>query len=427
MQTIVKRYILRWTLIGLFIRFLIMPFSFHGDDIFYTYYFPYKFIEQGTWNPYLLSKMSFPHNPYYPPVIFLVIPFFFFLFKPFLPEIHNLFSGYESWAFTGGANTIHYVDTFSNYQLLRTLFIFKLPYLIFDFGIAWLVLKMLKNKEKEKLLFYKVWMLNPFILHSCYALGQVDIIPAFLIMAVVYCIYNNRKYCASILLSFAILTKIFPAVLLPPTILLLGDNFKQRLKLFLLILAMSFLIILPFYLSSPKAILEALFFGGRGGGNPRHIVFAIIYFATICVYLFRIKKESINFDFILTSFIVFLMLFYSFYNVTIRYFIPITSLLVYLALKHKVFWIYNLIFFLTLFELRACSNSQQWGLFAALHPEFFSSLPISDSYLNLILNVKYIHQFMYRIFIISSLIMVMHIFMLNRKIFKFSSATDSKK
>lgn len=416
-----KRQILKWTLVGLLIRFSIMPFSFHGHDIFFIYYSPFKFIEQGAWDPYLFLKESYPqiHNRYYPPVLFFIISGFLLLFKPLLPQLNSLFSLFESWNFAWEGNTVHYADILMDYQLFRTLFIFKIPYLIFDFGIGWFLFQILRSDERKSLLSYKLWMLNPFVLHSVYALGQVDIITTFFVMAAIYCISINRCYWTMVLLGLGILTKMFPILLAPFAILLLGNTFKERSKLSLAIIIPLIVILLPFYFSSNNTIFEALFFSHGGISTYRLVFLACSYLTILLPFFFIKRKVHSDLNLVVSSFVLVLLLFYSLYAVRIRFFILITPLLIYIALRNKTFWVYNLLFLTTLFALRTAGNSQQWGLFAALHPEFFTSLPIADSYLNLVINVKYIHQFMYRLFFVSSLAMVVHLLIINRGFFKF--------
>lgn len=420
-----KRDIIKWTFIGLLIRFLIMPFSFHGHDIFFIYYAPFKFITQGAWDPYLFIKENFPQgidNPYFPPGLFFIISAFLFLFKFLLSNLHNLFSVFETWNFTWQGNAVHFADIFTDHQLFRTLFLFKIPYLIFDFGIGLFLVQILRSDEKKSLLAYKLWMFNPFVLHSCYALGQIDVISTFFVMAAVYCIYSNRRYWVMLLLTLGILTKTLPILLVPFAILFSADTLKERLKLSLAVIMPLIAIIAPFYLSSKSTIFEALFFSGGGIGSFRQSVFIVAYLGALSIFLFLKRQDKIDLDSVISSFVVVLLLFFAIYIVTIRYFILITPLLIYMAMKNKKFWIYNIIFIVTLFELRAAGNTQQWGLFAALHPEFFSSLPISDSYLNLAINVLYVHKIMYRLFIISSLAMVIHILviLIKRGVFRFS-------
>lgn len=400
---------LKWTFIGLLLRFLIMPFSFHGNDIFYVYYTPFKCLQQGLWDPYRFSGVYFPGQyPYYPPLAFFLHVVFLFLFRPFLPNLHNLFSVYESRVNSISANTVQYASLFGNFDLFRTLFIFKLPYLIFDFLIAWFLFWVLKRDNRKAVLAYILWMLNPFLLHN-YALGQFDVITAFFVMAAIYLIHRNRPVYACGLLSLGILTKTYPILLVPFAVFLLGKTFKEKLWLFFAVIIPLFLFITPFYLSSGSAIFKSLFFSDGG----LHIVRLIIF---ICGYLmlfwrFCLSKKT-NQDGIepsILSFTSVLFLYFAFYIVTIRHFVIISPLLIYVSVKYKKFWIYAVILLVTLFESRTAGNTLQWGLFSALYPEFFSSLPILDSFFNLLLNVKYIHQAAHRLFVFSGLIIIIHI------------------
>lgn len=415
-----KRDILQWSIFGLFIRLLIMPFSFHGHDIFFIYYPPYKFVEEGIWNPYVYLKSTFPdiYNPYYPPAVFLIFSFFIFLLRPLLPELPALFSSFELWNFTWEGNTVHFADILSNHQLFRALFAFKLPLLLFDFGIGWFLYQLLKHDSKKSLLSYKIWMLNPFVLHSGYALGQIDLIPAFLIIAAVYCISSKRNYLAMGFLSVSVLTKIFPLLLVPFAIIIISTAFKDRVKLFLAFFIPLILICMPFYVHSPRAFMEALFFSPRGIADTRQVLFFIGYGIILLLSFFRKKEDKNVPEAIILSFFISLLLFYVFCNVTLRYFIICTPFLIYIALKNKVFWFYALLFLITLFELRTAGNSQQWGLFAALQPEFFSSIPILDSFLNVAVNVTSIHQCMYRLFCMFGICMIIHLLALYKSYFK---------
>ncbi len=417
-----KRDILQWSIVGLFVRLLIMPFSFHGHDIFFIYYPPYKFIEEGIWNPYVYLKSAFPdiYNPYYPPAVFLIFSFFILLLRPFLPELPALFSVFESWNYRWEGNTIHFADILAGHQLFRTLFAFKLPLLLFDFGIGGLLYQLLKQDEKKSLLAYKVWMLNPFVLHSGYALGQIDLIPAFLILAAVYCIYSKRNYLAMGLLSVSVLTKIFPLLLVPFATIIINSAFKERVKLFLAFFISLILMGMPFYLNSPRTFMEALFFAPGGMTVGRQSLFVIGYAIIFLLFLFRKNEDKDIPEVIILSFLICLFLFYVFCNVTLRYFIVCTPLLIYVSLKRKIFWFYTLLFFLTLFALRTGGNSQQWGLFAALHPEFFSSIPILDSFLNVAVNVTTIHQCMYRLFFLLGICMIIHLLVFYRGYFRLS-------
>lgn len=411
--------LIKLVLIALFLRFLIMPFSFHGHDIFWMNYFPFKFIEDKVYDPYLYIEENLPNmkSVYYPPVAFYILGFFQFLFKAFLPQLKELYSIFASWDFAWEGNTIHFADILTDHQLFRTLFFLKIPYLICDFVTGFVLFQLLKKDKKKVFIALTIWALNPFMLHSVYALGQLDIILAMFIMLSLLAVRANRPYIAIVCMTLAAGVKIIPLLLIPPLVIVLGKNPKEQVKLALISVLFFLVPFAPFYLTSKFAALNIFGFN-LGISILKRDAFIAAYLLFLAVLYFFRKKDIDIAELLMLSFITILLLFYSIYDVTLRYFIWVTPLLILLAVRNRIFWVYNVIFLITLFELRAAGNSQQWGLLAALHPEFFSSLPIADSYLNLAVNVKYIHQLMYRLFFASSLVMVAHIFVVNKNLFE---------
>lgn len=398
-------------LMALLLRFLIMPFSFHGHDIFWLNYFPFKFIEGEVHDPYLYISENSAHmkGAYYPPIAFYICVFFQFLFKPFLPKLKELYSIFTLWNFKWEGNTIHFANILTDHQLFRALFFFKVPYLICDFIIGFALYQLLKEDKRKAFIALIIWALNPFVLQSIYALGQLDIIVTMFIILSVLAIKMKRPYLAVTCLSLGGGVKIIPLVLIPLVVFILGRDFKEKIKLALVSLVIFLLPFVPFYLSSKFAAFKIFSYYNVRISPLRRDVFIVAYFCLLAIFHFLKRKDVEAWKAVTFSFVSILLLFYTTYEVTLRFFVWITPLLIITAIRNKIFWLYNFVFFVTLFELRTCGNSQQWGLFAALHPEFFSSLPIADSFLNLLVNVKYIHQYMYKLFIIFSLLMIAHI------------------
>ncbi len=414
------RSVWRWFCMGLMIRLLIMPFSFHGHDLFFIYYFPFQWISVGAWDPYGWLQLMHPesHNTYYPPALFLFISGYLSLVKPLLPHLAAFFSAFEAWNFKWEGNTIHYASLLWDHQLFRTLFLFKLPILIFDFSTGWLLLKKIFSDQKKGSLAFKIWMLNPFLLHSGFALGQVDIIYTFLFVSSIYLIQHQRYYVTLLLLTLATLTKTFPAIVLPFVSLLMAQRFSDNFKFSGFVIALIACFLAPFYVSSGNAVIEAVFFGANGGSSLRSLLFFGVYGIALLSFFFRQRQEipqDDKMDIIILTFTLPLLIFFGLHTLTLRFFVCLTPFLIYLSIRYKYFWIYSAIFCVTLFETKTGGNSQQWGLFAALHPTFFSALPIYDSYLNQWFNVKLLHQVTYRTFVLSSMIMVGHILWLLRE------------
>lgn len=409
---------------ALLLRFLIMPFSFHGHDIFWLNYFPFKFIEGKIYDPYLYinENLLSIKSTYYPPNTFYIFAFFQFFSKFFLPKLNELYSAFASWNSTWQGNTIHFADILAGHQLFRTLFFFKIPYLICDFVIGFALYQLLKENKRKVFIALIIWALNPFVLQSIYALGQMDIIIAMFIILSLLAIKFERPYLAITCLSLGVAVKVIPLLLIPPLVIISGKNLKGQIKLIFISLIISLMPFIPFYLTSKFAVFEILGYYKLRILPLKRDIFVLAYFCLLVILYFLKRKDIDTLKAVALSFILILLLFYTTYEVTLRFFVWITPLLIMVAIRNRLFWVYNIVFLVTLFELRACHNSQQWGLFAAFHPEFFSSLPIADSYLNLLVNVKYLHQYMYKLFVISGLTMILHIFILNRNLFRFPFA-----
>ena len=403
--------LLKWTLIGLMIRCLIMPFSFHGHDIFFIYYFPEQWVSHHVWDPYLWLNTTYPHaaeNPYYPPVLYWILSLYLALIKPLLPHLTELWKIFESWNFKWEGNTIHYATLFSHVDLFRTLFLFKLPLLISDFLIGFILYKLLKNTS-GRIWAYACWMLNPFTLHSAYALGQVDLIYTAWVMIGIYCFIKKKPYLGILCLVLGALIKTIVLLMIPFAVLVVKNTFRERIKLSLWAGFWLMVFISPFLLSSKTAVLSAIFFSPGQVSTLRSIFFFGFYFLLALVFFFHFQKKVFSLYDLISALTLSLLLLFTFQTVTLRFFIAITPLLIFLACNTPRYWIYISFWMVSLFLLKIAGNTQQWGLFSALHPEFFSGLPILDGYLNLIIPIKRLHQLLYRVFLFTNMIFIIDV------------------
>ena len=148
-----KKYswrIAKWTLIGLVIRAALMPFTMHGQDLIFINYFPMMSITKGIWDIYDFTKGSFPYSPhtYYGPVLYFIIAIANFIFIRIfnftsLVAMLNLGGNMICKTFTTG----DYVKAFYGLGLFQNLFLMKSPYLIFDFLVAAILLKLAPSKS----------------------------------------------------------------------------------------------------------------------------------------------------------------------------------------------------------------------------------------------------------------------------------------
>ncbi len=375
-----------------------MPFSFHGHDIFFLYYFPFQ-----SGDPYWPPGSI---NPYYPPMTYYLFSLFLWVLKPILPHLPSLFQTFSEWNFTWEGNTVHYAQLFSSHDLFRTLFVFKIPYLFFDYGSAYFLLKLIPSENNQKIAF-KLWMLNPFVLHSIYALGQMDILISFFILSALAAIQFKRHYWAVSSIVIAALIKTPPAILLPICIVLMGD-LKKKILLSLCAVGLGCMIVLPFFISSGFSFLNAILFSPSDIASYRIFLFYGFY-GIFFLSLFFLKKHSLDIHHWVIIFAIPLLLFFAFYATTIRYLVMISPLLILIAINVRWTWIYIVLMTLSIFYVRSGTNSLQMGLFSALHPTFFGGLPIIDSFLNLFVHVTYLRQFAYKIFFLSTLALIGHL------------------
>lgn len=135
------------------------------------------------------------------------------------------------------------------------LWLFKLPYLIFDLMVGFLLYKLVD--PKKSLLVFSLWIFNPINLYTSYMMGQFDIIPTFFSILSVYLVSKNRLNLAALALGGGIAFKLYPVFLIIPLILL-GKNIWVKMKLIILTSLPYIISILP-YLTSAKFRSTALF------------------------------------------------------------------------------------------------------------------------------------------------------------------------
>lgn len=380
-----NRTILKWTLLGLLIRFLIMPFTMHTFDLFFIYYFPFQLIDKGVWDIYRFIPEHFPgfHLIYYGPVAYFLIAFFLFFLKFFLPELGNAFELFEGWFFTSGGGTVHYASFLGESQLFRMLFLFKTPYLIFDFATAFFLVKLAHN-QKEGLFCYRLWMLNPLFLHSVYAIGQLEAIPIFLTVAALYWASVGRSDGAVICLILGGLVKVYPFFLVPIVVFLSSRDFKERMRLFGLALVTLLLILLPFYFSSGGTVMDCIMVKAAVsqvvGGTFRRVFFILAYFFLL-LYAHRMAAKRENAP-ILNQLFLLVFLFYALLGlIKFRYFAWLSPFLILAISRDRRLGWFCLILLVLMAEVHLSGNQVQWGLLDPVYPTFFASLPISDSFL----------------------------------------------
>ncbi|MFA5147268.1 MAG: glycosyltransferase 87 family protein [Candidatus Omnitrophota bacterium] len=373
------RQIAKWTAIGLLLRVALMFTAMHGQDLVFIHYFPSVCIREGTWDPYGLIRTSFPAFPstYYGPVFYFIMIIAQAMTRLFsdpssLIEILKI----SATMMFGDSTTADYARAFAGKGLYKNLFLMKLPYLAFDLLMAAIILRMARAKDTA-LASYKLWMLNIVVLHSTYAVGQFDIVPAFFVLAAALAAVRKRPYLCMVLLGLGGGTKLFPYLLIGPAAFLLGDTWRKRCALSLAAAAAAILPYVPFMLSSGNAIFGSLILGRYYSGPARWALPAICACLYILILIYAAKDsvrgepaKSIIFYFLAVGFLT-----YAVTPISFRYFVFITPLLALVIPGNKRFGLFMLFVILLLAFVRLPDRDLQMGLFAPIDPGRFAGIP----------------------------------------------------
>lgn len=230
--------IAKYLCIGLAIRFFLMPITLLVFDSISVYFTAWVAEHYGMYDFFLYYPLA------YPPLVTYIPAFFFRIYEIFFPgfffQKHVVFApeGYPTLYYNFPyANYTAYQTLMSDPQVFPFLFLAKLPSLIFDLGIAFLLLRIFKDPSKS-LLAFKVWILNPVTIFTIYMMGEIEIIPLFFAVFGTYLMYKDKPKIGILSLGLAAAMKPLALLLVPLACIVLGKNktTKRTIKLFLIAL-----------------------------------------------------------------------------------------------------------------------------------------------------------------------------------------------
>jgi len=203
----VKRRIYQWLLIGLLIRFFFMPIAVHGDLL--------NVYRRGSFIAYQGVRWL----EFFPLLTTYLHAFFLWIFRPLMPHIVSIL-GAEGYG----------VSIIVHSYVFRTLFLFKVPYLLFDLGCAFLLLAILQDKRKGLAVFI-FWMVNPVVIFATYLWGRYESVAIFFILLSLYYARKSLPVKSLFCLGVSSIIRSYPLILLPFFVIILGKRLRQRLKL----------------------------------------------------------------------------------------------------------------------------------------------------------------------------------------------------
>jgi hypothetical protein len=115
------------------------------------------------------------------------------------------------------------------------LVLLKLPYLFFDVGCVALLARLVAGRAREKAA-VAFWAVNPVLLFSVYLYGRYETIPLFFVLWSLLLAQRRRPAWAVLVLSVSVATRLYTLLLMPFYLILLADGWRDRLRLFAVML-----------------------------------------------------------------------------------------------------------------------------------------------------------------------------------------------
>ncbi len=313
-----------------------MAFSTYHSDI-QAFYFTGEVVAKGNILNFYDYLMRLPATD----PILKVYPTNLFNYPPLVYFFLSLISYLTSFLFSSSffhSLIFNLPSLFGNLQLNLFLLFFKVPYLFFDLGIAFILYKFFKN-PKNKLLAFTLWIFNPINLYATYMMGQFDIIPTFLsVLALYLAIKKERLFLAALSLGLGASFKVFPFLFLVP-VALMKDKWLDRLKIIGIGTLTYIATILPF-INSHGFRATALVAGQTtkslyatlpisGGESIIFFPFFVLLFYLICFF----KKASL--EDLWKRLFIFILLFFIFTHTHPQWLLWLTPFLVLDLVKSK--------------------------------------------------------------------------------------------
>src|SRR3972149_7728264 len=134
----------KWLLAGLFIRLLVMPFTTHSD-LLSIYYRAHLLLDGRAVNALGPSLFNILHAA------------FLWLMKPLIPY-STMWGSPKQTTYL----MIDWLGFVNQSEVFRSVFLFKLPYLVVEILVIWVLLKLAEPDRAERVLIF--WLFNPIVI-----------------------------------------------------------------------------------------------------------------------------------------------------------------------------------------------------------------------------------------------------------------------
>lgn len=356
----------RWLLVGLLARVIFMPIAFHGD-LLSTYHRSYLLAFDGQ-----LQYLN-PHET--------IQAAFLLIFTHITP-----LQEYLTWTGSPTVLPSFWLGTLESINIFRTIFLLKVPYLLFDLLICIVILHIFSADTEGGLRAFMLWFLNPIVIFAVYIFGRFEVIPIFFILLAILLFKKNHMVFASLSLGIAIIDRYYILLLLPFLLLFCCRTWMDRarvaaisaipLVVYNAITKLSADTLTSLNMTSSQFVDYFLYMRLETGMN--YVYIFIIAYTCILLYAYYMKKcENPVVDFISYSLVI-LLLFYAtscFHPQYFAWFIPFFAL--YCGFNHDKTLIelhcLQIVCF-TVFTFNWKQGLATW-MFASINPEILIALP----------------------------------------------------
>ena len=249
-----------WIVAAVALRLVLMPFTLHGDLLFVNY-FPYHLSYLGVWDIYGYFGDHYVRQygySYYAPMVYYLVGFFQCAFKSLSPSFAALMQNIHTHLYAYSPLTpAECLRPFAGPEAWRLVAVMKLPYFLADILCVALIARVFGTSDRKKAVL--LWLWNPVLVFSVYIFGQYRIYPALFLWLVIFLVQKGRREWACICLGLMCLMDNFPWILLLPSVVILGRNRPERVRLAALVLLPFFVIFVPLYVSSQGFVFYAYF------------------------------------------------------------------------------------------------------------------------------------------------------------------------
>lgn len=312
-------------IIAVLLRLLVSGLLFHPD--IKTIAFQTSFLKTGVTDIYTYltnNKATLPLKEE-----FVYFPLTYFTLGGYQAIVSPLLgNGFDKWLADGSANSV-----VNNPNIFKYLIALKLPLILVDISIAYLLLGFFADRKKGELAF-ELWLFNPFTIILIYAFSNIDLYAVLLTLIAFLLIKQEKIIKASAVLGIAIAFKLYP-LLFVPFLVVKAKNTKEKILAVFIPLAIFVATLLPFWSTNfvNSALLSGLstriFSPNFVIGFGESMIVGLMLLSIMFCYAW-INEKSIN---LFNYYVVLLLTLFSFSHFHISWLLWIAPFLVILVIE----------------------------------------------------------------------------------------------